>query len=203
MFTFFYHFAPLHVWPVCNTLLVGISGIYDIAFTSYIPFLNGPETKISKKGYFVSRRQYPYIDKNVEVIRTRMPLDNSATKSLKGESKCAWYYHTVGSGLFINIQNPKILEKRRDCLRTFGEQWYGDDDEQVQRFMSRHYLSSIIFEYKGTTSMERHREIIVLLDSPSDSACPLPFSKLQVNCECGDDEVMECKEIKWTCKELK
>lgn len=192
-FTFFYRFSPLCVSPIRNTLFFfGPTCHRNVAFTTSIPeIVLTPETKISKKGYFVSRREYPPIDKRLEVIRARMPLQGRSING--GESMCAWYYHAVGSGLFIDIQTPLILNKRRDCLESIGDRWPGDDDGKIHAFMSRHNLKSMIFEYKGNLSIERHREVIVPLKMPSDSACPLPFRRLDTECGCADDEVMACR----------
>ena len=188
-FTFFYHFSPLKVTPIQQHFLFLVPFKNRTNFAIKQNWSMGPESKIYKRGLLVTR-ELPELGEKMEVIRTRMPRAD-ANFLENGEEKCTWFYHAIGSGMFIRCPQYRVLSRRKEFISHFGEAWKNDDDDVVHDLLRRHNIRCIAFNMAQL--FVQKREIIVRLDTPDGSTCPIQVElengKL---CVCKDSDVMEC-----------
>lgn len=113
LFSFFYwasplgrpRLAPIH-WEVTPTAP-------NMPWTC--PWPGSPELVVNQRGYFVWREPRPELfrpGRMLEVFRVDIEQNNSVTGD--AESAVCWFYHTVGSGIFIRIPPRSLVVNSRD-----------------------------------------------------------------------------------------
>ena len=189
-FNFFYHFSPLKVLPIQQHLILALPVRYRRNIAIKQNWSPSPESKIYRVGFLVTR-ELPRMQERVEVIRTQMPRAN-ANMWESGEEKCAWFYHAIGSGMFIDCVQPRTLESRECFISQVGEAWRCDDDDFVHDVLLRHGISCVAFNTPPFSKLPK-REIIIRLTTPNKSTCPIRVEfQNGETCVCKDSQVMEC-----------
>lgn len=191
-FTFFYYYSPLHKPARLKVVTWNDTPVYDNEMWIGLKEKWSPEWKLNQDiGFFVHRRSTISHDM-IEVLRT----DVSQSYPVDPERKVCWFYHTIGSGIFLKI--PKqvlVLNERRD-LNEYGIQWTNDTDEAVFEMLERLHIDMLIVKYSPSVEKSPRTEIIVR-HSQNDLAktcCdPLPLYRLGKKCMCSNSNpVLNC-----------
>lgn len=165
-FTFFYWDSPLADFPV--TMLPMLSSII-MDFEPGLPWIyceewrgadsqKVPECHILKLGFFVvrrPRRSHFCSGRYVEVIRSR--------ESSVEELGCAWFYHAIGSGIFIDtspLRNIQVLDKRSSFDERNRHPWLGDAN--AEKSLRQNGLDLLVFLTFETAVAPPRTEIILL-----------------------------------------
>ena len=163
----------------------------NTAWTCSIPIL--PECKFSPFGFFVSREQP---DAKVEAWTRTGRIEVLRVKF--HEAGAAWFYHAVGSGVFLNLDALPV--NGRTLLQVGDPPNLGLWDAGVGAYMQERDCNLLIITDRFA---DRRVEIVVRgasLDAPLDSTCPFLSSAFstglatQQRCECsGDVTLLNCR----------
>jgi len=122
-------------------------------------------------GFFV-RRDAAFVDPSVMRRCDRLEVGHLLTSYKGGEKGVSWFFHTIGSGVWLDCHNLPTSGRvaaywsRQDFQRHEHEEWE-DDEYFPQRWMRQHHVSMIIltradFKQYGFSGGNPRTEIIVL-----------------------------------------
>jgi len=200
LFTFFYYHSPLGTPAGITDIDLQLGGPlkFGDAWRAFGPY---PEAYISKTvGFFVHRHVDPSYfapDRKLEVFRTDVN-----TSGLYHESKVSWFYHTVGSGIFIRI--PKkllVIVHRSDLQRLYGLA-FPDLDKDCAHVLDALKIDMLVCILSRPLRAPFRTEIILRRTKPQgeQGACAQPLQLFSgpggdVPCSCTnkDQQFINCK----------
>ena len=191
-FSWFYLNSPLarELQPVEHSMARTQLAL-NTAWTCSLPFK--PECVFAPYGFFVSREP---LEATVEAWTKTGRLEVTRVKF--DETGAAWFYHAVGSGIFLNL----------DALPTAGQTMVslgvppglGLWDAGIGTYMKERDCNLLIIVDRFP---DRRVEVVVRaasLDLPLDSSCPLPLSvfstglSTQQPCACSESvTLLNCR----------
>lgn len=143
------------------------------------PFIGdaGPEHSIGDFGFFVHR---PFITADVAQACRRLEVMHVRTDWLDGERGVSWFFHAVGSGVFLDCEHlpaPGRIEvhrNRQSFVNTYGGSWSGADDSLAGGRMGAYGIAMLIFTAAdftvfGTDGTNPSTEIIVRHANPDSN----------------------------------
>lgn len=173
-FTWFYWFSPLGRIRVCS---VNSIYIYRTNFMDNLPWIGiyGPEKTLGAHGFFVKRpvRSALLSQRRLEVLRVR--------DSVGVERGCCWFYHTVGSGVFVGRPNRlMILKDRNNWPALKAHCLFNEMGKSAHKFLVQRGIKCLIFTrafqcYNGIP----RTEVIILDDNFSGTATDLSLTFTQ------------------------
>ncbi|KAL1495433.1 hypothetical protein AB1Y20_016801 [Prymnesium parvum] len=97
------------------------------------PFVgdSGPEMRMNALGFFVHR---PFIPRDEAQNCSRLEVMHFRTSWLGGEMGVSWFFHTVGSGVFLDCaQTPHagklvVYKNREEWVQTHADDWPMDEN---------------------------------------------------------------------------
>lgn len=164
-FTWFYWdklpLKNIQIYNINNFYLFDfkLNKINNIAWTGIF----GPERLCYKYGFFVKRRiNNKLLNKNkLEVFRVDLNNSNYKNISVYKELNCIWYFHTIGSGIFIfNYKNKLILNDKIDW--NFNSYYNEIDINAIKELKKNNIKIVIIKECHKIHNTIPRTEIIVI-----------------------------------------
>ena len=131
--------CELEAWPNRQPVYDGSAFIGDA----------GPENSVSAFGFFVHR---PFISAEAAAACSKLEVMHVYTDWLDGEHGVSWFFHAVGSGVFIDCHNPLVAGAHRGPPEQAGLSTTmvaggraGTDDSRVRERMEEHGIALPIF----------------------------------------------------------
>jgi len=130
--------CELEAWPNRQPVYDGSAFIGDA----------GPENSVSAFGFFVHR---PFISAEAAAACSKLEVMHVYTDWLDGEHGVSWFFHAVGSGVFIDCHNLpvsgsiEVHQNRQAFVDYHGGWWGGTDDSRVRERMEEHGIALLIF----------------------------------------------------------
>lgn len=193
-FTFFYYDSPLRKPAKLKTVTWNWTPVYDNEMWIGSKSVYTPEWRINRSvGFFVHRKSPNITNDIIEVLRT----DVSQFYPVDPEKKVCWFFHTIGSGIFLQI--PKrilVINERRD-LNEYGIEWTNDTDEAVFEMLEQLHIDMLIIKYSPSVGLSPRTEIIVrhTQNDLTKTCCdPLPLYRIGGGkCTCSNDNpILNC-----------
>jgi len=192
-FNWFYWYSPLGNLSV-SRLDAPHAFFYipiNTPWTGFQPFM--PETLAGQYGFFVRREVRP---RSSFLAATRLEVMHVCSPHLI-EENIDWFYHTIGSGIFVPTMKPAIiLDHRWDwSSRNWSMCTYWREDGTC---FSPNRLKMVVFRDAWSFNSVGRTEVLFYrpVDQPSDCCPPHNFStgaSGQLPCECShDSHVLSC-----------
>jgi hypothetical protein len=170
-FTWFYWHSPLGNIDVCS---VNSIYIYRTKFKDNLPWIGiyGPEKTLGKYGFFVTRPLQTIFQsyRRLEVLRVK--------NSVGLEHGCCWFYHTVGSGVFLKKpKNVMILKDRNNWPILNAMCLFNEMSKSAHKFLLKKNIACLIFThaFRCYNGIPR-TEIIILGSDFKKTADKIPIS---------------------------
>ena len=161
-FSWFYWFSPLGKIKVFEA---GMEDNVPYGTAWYGKNKGTPEYKYREIGFFVKRKVEPNLSllSKLEVLRVKAR-----------ELNCAWFYNTVGSGIFLNLDKLKPIVELQDKQSLYLGKKLPVGDGDKKDFLKENKIKVLIFRHAHSIHLPNSRtEILVYNEGNNCFACIL------------------------------